>query len=223
MQKRSLRAGITAVICALSFSSCGPPAARGPACWEVSPPAGGSPTASAKAARWIEILRTDDPSEYRAAHREAVAALAKLGPEAWAATGPLYLSLKNENAFDAAVEGSYVDAVTSSLAAISREKAVAQSLALFKASEGNDRAAARLIWGTVMRKVGADAVPCLCDLATSAEAPEVVAYYVMILQSLADHGALGSNKSMAHESITKLMTHADNRVREAATEALASF
>jgi hypothetical protein len=173
--------------------------------------------------RWIEILRTDDPSDQRAAHREAVAALGKLGPEAWAATGPLYSSLRNENAFDATIEGSYVDAVTGALAAISREKAVAQSLALFKALEGNDRATARLLWGTVMRKVGADAVPCLCDLATSAEAPEVVAYYVMILQSLADHGALGGNKSMARESVAKLTTHADNRVREAATEASASF
>jgi HEAT repeat protein len=203
-------------------ASSSAPAGRTEACWTATLTTGVQ--ADEATTRLIQVLATEkNAADNKKAHRDAASALGKRGAAAWPAVMPLYASLNGENAFEAALDGTYADVVTTAIAAIAQDRAVPLTLAVLKTAQGTQLQADRAIWGTVIRKVGGKTAPCLCEIVVSDERPDLVVFATMMLQSLAERNALQHAKPMALASVQKILSHADERVRQTAAEALAAI
>lgn len=154
--------------------------------------------------------------------KEAAIALGKIGPPAAEAIQDLYPRLYDNIIF---IEGSVGDETIKAIAKIAQKKAVPLSYVAInfalQTPDKMDDAIKVVQWGFILDKVGPDAVPCVCEIISSAKDPIISRYYILILDMMKN--AVKDKKEMAIETLKIARNHTDQDVRKSAENALASL
>jgi len=163
---------------------------------------------------WVEILESGDETE----RLEAVIALGKMGPAASDALPQLFLAIEGEDVVTGASEGSFVDEVGTSIAAIAEEDAVSLCEPWFSSGNLGYTVFCAI---EVLPEVGEGAVPGLVDLLATSDDRLTRVGAGLALEQIGGRCDFGHNEQLAVNALqTAASNDPDDGIRNLAQEAL---